>query len=264
MRRSISSIATDLELHARESALRAALDGSLAPHDVAFRLSLPGGADLTLVGFAAMPDADGSAPLITHVSGALARYVAAYRPEAAVATTARAVYILLPGSGDASATRFATGALAATQTGFGQLVRAAISYSSSDPAALPLMRRDVDDVLRVTVAAPALPAVARLADVHARVLLAHLNDELTREPRLRHPGVVAMLAYDCEHATEYASSATAWLDAVGDVATAASAVGVHPNTLRYRLRRIDELFDITFAHPDDRLSVWLQLRAAAR
>ena len=254
--------ATDLELHARESTLRAALDGSLAPHDIAFRLSLPGGADLALVGFAAMPDGNGDAPLITHVSAALARYVSAYRPEAAVATTARAVYILLPGSSNASATRFAAGAVAATRTGFGDLVRAAISYSSSDAAALPIMRRDVDDILRVTVAAPGLPAVARLADVHARVLLAHLNDELTREPRLQHPGVVSMLAYDREHATEYGSSIAAWLDAVGDIAEAATKLGVHPNTLRYRLRRVDQLFDISLAHPDDRLSAWLQLRRA--
>jgi PucR C-terminal helix-turn-helix domain len=256
--------ATDLELHARESALRAALDGSLEPHDVAFRLSLPGGADLTLVGFAATADADGTTPLITHVSAALARYVAAYRPEAAVATTARAVYILVPGSDDASATRFANGALAATHTGFGQRVRAAISYSSSDPAALPTMRRDVDDILRVTLAAPTLPAVARLIDVHTRVLLAHVNDELAREPRLRHPGVVSLLAYDRDHATDYRSSVVAWLDAVGDIASAADHLGVHPNTLRYRLRRVDELFDLALDHPDDRLSIWLQLRASAR
>ena len=46
------------------------------------------------------------------------------------------------------------------------------------------------------------------------------------------------------------------------VASAAHQLGVHPNTLRYRLRQVDELFDITLDHPDDRLSVWLQLRAA--
>ncbi len=62
--------------------------------------------------------------------------------------------------------------------------------------------------------------------------------------------------------TDYSSSVVAWLDAVGDIASAAHQLGVHPNTLRYRLRQVDELFDITLDHPDDRLSVWLQLRAA--
>jgi DNA-binding PucR family transcriptional regulator len=69
-----------------------------------------------------------------------------------------------------------------------------------------------------------------------------------------------MTRYDIDHETDYAPSVTAWLGAVGDVAAAALTLGVHPNTLRYRLRRATELFDISLAHPDDRLSVWMQLR----
>jgi PucR C-terminal helix-turn-helix domain len=252
--------ASGLELQLREAALLLALDGSLTAHEVGFRLSLPGGADLALVGFATLPEGDESAPLITHVASALARYVAAYRPDAAMATTSRAVYVLLPGGGAGGAGRFAAGALTATQASFANLVRGAIAFSSSDPSQLPAMRREIDDILRVTTTQRELPGVARLSDVHTRVLLAHVADELVHEPRLRHPGIDAMIAYDHDHGTEYAESITAWLGAVGDIAGAASELGVHPNTLRYRLRRADELFDISLAHPDDRLSVWMQLR----
>ncbi|UUU31885.1 helix-turn-helix domain-containing protein [Streptomyces sp. CA-210063] len=56
----------------------------------------------------------------------------------------------------------------------------------------------------------------------------------------------------------------AWLDAVGNVAEAATRLGVHTNTLRYRLRRTAELFDISLDDPDDRLSLWLQLRLIHR
>jgi DNA-binding PucR family transcriptional regulator len=35
---------------------------------------------------------------------------------------------------------------------------------------------------------------------------------------------------------------------------------VHENTLRYRIRRLAEIFDMTFDDPDDRLLAWLQLR----
>jgi PucR C-terminal helix-turn-helix domain len=129
---------------------------------------LPGGAELALVGFATMADDSHTDPLTTHVANALARYVAAYRPYAAMATTARAVYVMLPGE--------------------------------------------------------------------------------------------AMSTYDHEHHTHYAASMTAWLGAVGDIASASAVLGVHPNTLRYRLRRAGELFDISLDHPDDRLSVWMQLR----
>ncbi|WP_239472065.1 helix-turn-helix domain-containing protein [Streptomyces sp. NEAU-S7GS2] len=54
----------------------------------------------------------------------------------------------------------------------------------------------------------------------------------------------------------------AWLDAAGNVGEAAQRLTVHPNTLKYRLRRAHELFGIDLGHPDVRLSCWLQLRLA--
>ena len=72
-----------------------------------------------------------------------------------------------------------------------------------------------------------------------------------------------MIAHDVDHQTAYAVSINAWLGAVGDIAAAASELDVHPNTLRYRLRRATELFNIGLDDPDDRLSVWIQLRLAS-
>lgn len=252
--------ASGLELQLREAALLRALEGSLTTQEASFRLSLPGGGELCLVGFAAVPHADGSAPLITHVASALARYVAAYRPDASMATTARAIYVLLPGGGEAAITRFATGALGATAQSFGQQIRSAITSVTNDPSHLAALRSEIDDILRVTTTQPDLPSVARLGDVHTRVLLAHVADELSHEPRLRHPGVDAMSEYDIEHQSDYGRSITSWLDAVGDIGQAASELGIHPNTLRYRLRRTHELFGVSLEHPDDRLAVWMQLR----
>ena len=255
--------AGELELHVRESALRGALDGSLTANEVSFRLALPGGSQLVLAGFAAVPLADGSTPLITHVSSELGRYIAAFRPDAAIATTARAVYALLPSGGNDAALRLATGALPAMRTSFGDRIKSAVSFTSANPSELPAMRREVDDILRVTTRQEGLPAVAALKDVHTRVLLTRLEDELSREPRLRHPGVDAIVSFDQENRTDYAASVVAWLDAVGDMGNAASQLGVHPNTLRYRLRRVGELFDVSLEDADDRLSIWLQLRLAA-
>jgi DNA-binding PucR family transcriptional regulator len=123
---------------------------------------------------------------------------------------------------------------------------------------------EIDDILRITTVDADLPAVAKLADVHARVLLAHVADELIREPMLKHPGIEAMLAYDLENKTNYADSVTAWLDAVGDIALAAESLFIHANTLRYRLRRVKDLFNISLDNPDDRLAVWMQLRLVMR
>jgi hypothetical protein len=250
-----------MELEVKEATLSAALDGSLTATEVAYRLALPAGATLALLGFAAAPNATGALPLITHVGSALARYVGAFRPDAAVATTSRAVYVLLPSGGLAEAEILANGALSAVRQVFDDGMRAAISQPSADVGGLPEMRREVDDILRVTTQQADLPPIAKLADVHTRVLVSHISDELERHPRLRHPGVTAMVAHDRQHKTGYAASVAAWLDAVGDIAAASESLHIHPNTLRYRLRRIGELFGITLDRPDERLSIWVQLRA---
>lgn len=252
--------ANKLELQVREGVLRGALDGSLSAREVAFRLALPAGTELSLIGFAAIPNSDGHAPLITHLGSALARYVAAFRPEATITTTSRAVYLLLPGGGSDAALRHTNGALSAIKIAFKDKIRAAIAHGSIDPAELPNMRREIDDILRVTTVQLDLPTVARLEDVHSAVLLAHVADELIREPILKHPGIEAMLAYDIENKTSYADSVTAWLDAIGDFALAAESLFIHTNTLRYRLRRVQDLFNISLDNPDDRLAVWMQLR----
>lgn len=256
--------ANELELQKRESALLGALEGSWAAHEIIFRLSIPSGADLGLLGFATAANATGSLALTAYLSHALSRYVIPFRPDASIATTSRAVYVLLPGGGSQAATRIAKDALTAIRGAFGDQVRAAVAPTETDPAALPAMRQEIDDILRVTTVHADAPPVAGLTDVHARLLLARVADQLGHEPRLRHPAVVAMAAHDAEHGTDFVVSVVAWLNALGNVAEAATQLGVHTNTLRYRLRRTVELFDISLDDPDDRLSLWLQLRLVRR
>ena len=55
----------------------------------------------------------------------------------------------------------------------------------------------------------------------------------------------------------------AWLDAFGDVDAAAASLYVHPNTFRYRLRRVAEVGEIDLADPDARFAAMLQLRMLA-
>ena len=252
------------EFQVREGTLRSALDASLSAKEVAYRLAIPAGTVLSLVGFAAVPHSNGTVPLITHLSNELSKYLTVFRPDAAITTTPRTVYVLLPGGDEESVMRLINGALTSIHVAFKDHIRAAISHASTQPADLPSMRREIDDILRITTLNSDLPVVAKLGDVHARVLLAHVADELIREPMLKHPGITAMLAYDLENKTNYADSVTAWLDAVGDIALAAESLFIHANTLRYRLRRVKDLFNITLDNPDDRLAVWMQLRLVMR
>ncbi|MER6999430.1 helix-turn-helix domain-containing protein [Streptomyces sp. NPDC000410] len=255
--------AAALELHARDQALRAALDGTAQAQETAYRLGLAAGTPLLLIGFAPAGTPPEAQALLTRLGADLGRHWAAVRPSAAVATAPGAVYTLLPGEGPESGRRLAAQALAAVTRPRTEPPRAAFSTSAAGLSELTELRAEVDDVLRVTTGDPEAPQVAALADVHAQVLLAHLADELTRRPRLRHPGIEAMLEHDRTHRTHYAPSVAAWLDAVGNIGEAAGRLTIHQNTLKYRLRRSRELFGLDLDDPDTRLSSWLQLRIAA-
>ncbi|WP_143342420.1 PucR family transcriptional regulator, partial [Crossiella equi] len=248
--------ATELDRQLREQALRAALAGDSPAEQTRTRLALPARPRLTLLGLAQARDH----PLEVRLGPVVARHWAAVTTEAAVTTVNRTAYVLLPASEPETARRLAEQAVAALDRTLAAPVRCALSRTTADAADLPALRAEVDDVLRVTTAADG-PPVAALADVHSAVLLAHLSDELARRPALRHPGIDAMTDHDRTRRTQYAATVTAWLDAAGNIGEAARCLAVHPNTLKYRLRRVRELFGVdVLGHPDDRLSCWLQLR----
>lgn len=256
--------AEELEFQMRESAVLSALEGKWASHEISFRLSLPQGLPLGLIGFAAKSDASGWLAQIAHLGSAISRYVFAFRPDAGVATTPRAVYVLLPGGGTDAASRLARGALAAIAKSFGEAIHAAIAAPSTDPMELPAMRQEVDDILRATTSESDVSSVAVLADVHAKVLIDRVADQLEREPRLHHGGIGSMIKYDAQHNTDFAKSMLAWFEAGGDISSASAVLQIHANTLRYRLRRSADLFGISTRDPDELLTAWLQLRIESR
>jgi hypothetical protein len=74
----------------------------------------------------------------------------------------------------------------------------------------------------------------------------------------------ALIAHDSEHATDYVATLTAVLEHYGEPIRAARLLHVHPNTLRYRTRRISELAGIDLTSPRVRLALQLQILAAGR
>ncbi|MGW8377950.1 helix-turn-helix domain-containing protein [Streptomyces sp. ODS28] len=255
--------------------LRALLDGRPVA-DAARRLGLAPGTGAVLTGFAFTgPEAPG--PFLTRQLGTVVRqWFAAFHPRATVAAAGTRVYALVPGEDTGTARRLANGALRGVCRVFDERVRAAVSAPVRDTGEIAAQRQEADEILRALAeqesgAHPGtalgglpgpreLPDVAGVEDVHGTLVLDRLAQVLARDPRLRHPGVDRMLAYDAEHRTDYAATVLAWFDAVGDIASAARRLHLHPNTVRYRLRRAAERFDLDLTDPDTRLSTWLQLR----
>ena len=96
--------------------------------------------------------------------------------------------------------------------------------------------------------------------MYNRIVLARLVESLGRYAEALHPSIEALREHDQRHGTAYADTLLTYFDAMGDVARAAAMVGVHPNTLRHRLRRARELFGLDLDDPDERLLAWMQLR----
>lgn len=76
--------------------------------------------------------------------------------------------------------------------------------------------------------------------------------------------VARLLAYDESNDSDLAETLKVWLDTPGDVRAAAAALFIHPNTLRYRLRRLEEVSGLDLADPEQRFAAMLQLRILAR
>jgi DNA-binding PucR family transcriptional regulator len=89
------------------------------------------------------------------------------------------------------------------------------------------------------------------------VLLDEIVFRVAAQPRLIDPRIRRLREQD----PMLAETLGAYLDGFGDIAAVAQRLHVHPNTVRYRVRRIEKLLSTSLADPDDRLVLALGLRA---
>jgi DNA-binding PucR family transcriptional regulator len=105
--------------------------------------------------------------------------------------------------------------------------------------------------------------VVHIEDVRAHAVLLDLLDLAAERSGMREGRLGDLLAADPAHADQHRETLRAHLDCSGNVAEAARRLGVHANTLRYRIRRAVELSGLDLDDPDERLVTELQLRMPA-
>ncbi|NJP94734.1 PucR family transcriptional regulator [Nonomuraea sp. FMUSA5-5] len=197
---------------------------------------------------------------------ALALHVAAIHPKAAAALVGSVAYAVLPmtpgGDEEARAVRVAESFLArvgprhAANIGVGRLALSLAQVARS--------RADADRALRVLRTRGVAGRAAGYSEVHFESLLLQVADVAAAEEQAPTGPYRRLLDHDAEHGTELAATLEAYLDAFGDVSVAAARVHVHPNTFRYRLKRLAEIGGLDLDDPDARLTVQLQLRIFGR
>lgn len=101
---------------------------------------------------------------------------------------------------------------------------------------------------------------ARLSDVPVEALLLDLAD-LADSRSIQIPGpLMTLVDYDQGHDGVLLDTLEAWFDLFGDIPRAADRLHIHPNTFRYRLRRLREVSGLDLDDADTRLAAMVHLR----
>jgi DNA-binding PucR family transcriptional regulator len=174
---------------------------------------------------------------------------------------------VLPAAGPADSTgtaglRFATDAARYARRITGLDMLASVASIAPAPSDMAAARREADSALRVLRSGMVERSVVAYADVRSQVTLLDLVDLVRDREDLRQGKVQALVDADRSHAL--VATLAAYLDCFGDVRAAAERLGIHPNTFRYRLRRLQDQVGLDLADPSERIVAALQLRALPR
>lgn len=257
----------DLERRRNSELLRSVLEGRLPPAMLAEPLNVSPHSFATVVAFQLQAGKPADLAVQSErVASLIALYAQAYRHKVACTSIGRIVYVLVTDFAMPDAAplrRLATAVVDQSRDSLGVSVHAGVGATVSGLDGLLRSRHEADLVLRALTERGGRGAVAALADVQAQVILSRLRELMAGEPQLL-TGRFAMLAdLDAERHTCYLPTLRAYLDAFGDIPAAAASLNVHPNTYRYRLRRLMELAQLNLGDPVERLILHLQLHIAS-
>jgi hypothetical protein len=198
-----------------------------------------------------------------RLSDAFALHLSAVHPGSAAALVGGVTYGLVPfagadGDGEERALRIAHDFLDRVGDRMHPVV--GVGPVAADLAGLTHSRACTDRALRVLREGRGERRVARLEDIHVEALVLELRDLVAARGDQPTGSLAKLIEYDRQHQTHLVETLQAWLDAFGDVTAASEALFLHPNTFRYRLRRLAEVGDINLSDPEQRFVAMLQLR----
>lgn len=143
-------------------------------------------------------------------------------------------------------------------TSVGQDVLLAVGGQAGSVAEVPRSALQAERTLQA-MRRLAGPPVADIIELGPHVLLDVAVEALEREPDLGSGPLGRLAEYDRDNATQFVATTRAWLDALGSSERAATALGVHANTVRYRIKQIKELGLADLDDPLERLALTLHL-----
>ncbi|GGP75108.1 PucR family transcriptional regulator [Saccharothrix coeruleofusca] len=250
-----SRASADLERQVESDLVIRLLEGTADAATVVSRLGLPPG-PLRVIAVRAHVGAERHAPLLLAFERATTGFGWSRPGRSALA--GNTLYTVLPGEdvaaarGWVDALRAALPAEVALWAGIGGMAGA---------ADLPAGRQEADECLALHEARAQDAPPPSYDESWDDILLQRLR-AAARAGRTPARGPVAELRrHDREHGTHYAATLRAWLDAQGDPAEAGERLGVHQNTVRYRLRKMAEVTSLDLGDARKRLAMIIDLAA---
>jgi hypothetical protein len=228
-------------------AVRALLRGAASPRVTAAELRLPEGDDHRVFAIAASGsdevDAEGIRLALAE------RLTAGLGPGHPVAEIDEVLYAILPQQ-----------AVPESALGTVPPEGAWVSAGSAVPVSeLPTSRRQAEETLGLLRAGILAGRTAVFSDVWPQLALHRMAAAATVAGAAELGPLPALREHDAANGTDYVATLYHWLRHPGDPRAAGRALSIHPNTLRYRMRRIGDLTGVDLQDADTRLALLGQL-----
>jgi DNA-binding PucR family transcriptional regulator len=250
-----SRASADLERQVETELVIRLLDGTADAATAASRLGLPHSL-LRVIAVQAFIGTERDASLLLAFERATTGFGWSRPGRSALA--GNSVYTLLPGESSATARKWVTGLQAALPERV--TVLAGIS-GAAGVADLVAARQEADECLALHEVWPRGATPPAYDESWDDILLQRLRTA-ARSGRSPDRGPVAELRrHDEANATEYVVTLQAWLEAQGDPAEAGERLGIHENTVRYRLRKMAEIANLQLDDAKKRLAMMIELAA---
>lgn len=243
----------------REDRLRTLLDG----HDVVgsefAELGLSEERGAALLAFS--PERGGPSLVPSQLRSTVHRHLALHRPETVTTVRGGRVYALIEQESSRSAGDLVEPLLPVLDRLVGPGVRVALPGVAHRPVDVAALRALSDRLFDVRYAGQGPPSGAErlltVAALRPALVFERTTALFAEEPVLRAPELARMTAED----PAVAETLATWCGCFGNVSRTARELGIHENTVRYRLKRAEEHYGVALLDPDTLLAAWLQLRS---
>ncbi len=250
-----SRASADLERQVESELVIRLLEGTADAATAASRLGLPN-TPLRVIAVQAFIGLERDAALLLAFERATTGFGWSRPGRSALA--GNTVYTLLPGEQAQPARRWVTGLRAALPD---EVTLSAGISGGALVVDLPTARREADECLALHEGSRPGAAPVAYDESWDDILLQRLRTAALSGRAPDRGPVAELRRHDHTHATDYVVTLQAWLEAQGDPAEAGERLGIHENTVRYRLRKMAEIANLQLDDAKKRLAMMIELAA---